>query len=188
VEAVRGPSPLVGTREGIAAPRVTDDQSVGQDFRQRAPRPRGDQLAVTRHATTAGQLGEQLEDRHPLDCAVPDDTRPRVIHRRTQPRLGDVPKPPVPADVAEFLTRPNYATISVVRPDGQPISYPTWYLFEDGPIVVNMDEAANGASISAETRVSTHYDGEPYGNRNRPRVTARVEIDRWHGWGRFRSR
>lgn len=65
-----------------------------------------------------------------------------------------MPKPPVPADVAEFLTRPNYATISVVRPDGQPISYPTWYLFEDGPIVVNMDEAANGASISAETRVS----------------------------------
>ena len=51
-----------------------------------------------------------------------------------------MPKPPVPADVAEFLIRPNYATISVVRPDGQPISYPTWYLFEDGQIVVNMDD------------------------------------------------
>ena len=51
-----------------------------------------------------------------------------------------MPKPPVPADVAEFLARPNYATISVVRPDGQPISYPTWYLFEDGQIVVNMDD------------------------------------------------
>ena len=50
-----------------------------------------------------------------------------------------MPKPPVPADIAEFLTRPNYATISVVRPDGQPVSYPTWYLFEDGQIVVNMD-------------------------------------------------
>ena len=53
--------------------------------------------------------------------------------------LGGMPKPPVPAEVAEFLERPNYATISVVRPDGQPVSYPTWYLFEDGQIVVNMD-------------------------------------------------
>jgi hypothetical protein len=23
--------------------------------------------------------------------------------------------------------------------------------------------------------------------RNRPRITARVDIDRWHGWGRFKA-
>ena len=50
-----------------------------------------------------------------------------------------MPKPPLPDDVATFLTRPNYATISVVRPDGQPVSVPTWYLFEQGQVVVNMD-------------------------------------------------
>ena len=50
-----------------------------------------------------------------------------------------MPKPPLPDEVAEFLSRPNYATISVVRPDGQPVSVPTWYLFEGGQVVVNMD-------------------------------------------------
>jgi PPOX class probable F420-dependent enzyme len=31
-------------------------------------------------------------------------------------------------------------------------------------------------------RISTHYTGQPYGNRERPRVSVHVEIDRWHGW------
>jgi PPOX class probable F420-dependent enzyme len=31
-------------------------------------------------------------------------------------------------------------------------------------------------------RLSRHYTGEPYGNRESPRVAAWVEIDRWHGW------
>jgi PPOX class probable F420-dependent enzyme len=34
-------------------------------------------------------------------------------------------------------------------------------------------------------RLATHYTGKPYANRERPRVSARVEIDRWHGWGRL---
>jgi PPOX class probable F420-dependent enzyme len=135
-----------------------------------------------------------------------------------------MPKPPVPDDVAEFLARPNYATISVVRPDGQPISYPTWYLFEGGQIVVNMDDGRKriehlrrdprvalsamdpknwvthvsivghvaewipDTDLTDIDRISTHYDGEPYGVRNRPRITARVDIDRWHGWGRFKTK
>jgi len=135
-----------------------------------------------------------------------------------------MPKLPVPDDVAEFLARPNYATISVVRPDGQPISYPTWYLFEDGQIVVNMDDGRKriehlrrdprvalsamdpqnwvthvsvvghvaewipDTDLTDIDRISTHYDGEPYGVRNRPRITARVDIDRWHGWGRFKTK
>jgi PPOX class probable F420-dependent enzyme len=32
-------------------------------------------------------------------------------------------------------------------------------------------------------RLSRHYTGNEYANRERPRVSARVEIDRWHGWG-----
>ena len=31
-------------------------------------------------------------------------------------------------------------------------------------------------------RLSTHYTGNPYGNRDRPRVSVRVAIERWHGW------
>ena len=32
-------------------------------------------------------------------------------------------------------------------------------------------------------RLSRHYGGQPYANRERPRVSAYVEVDRWHGWG-----
>ncbi|MCC2335401.1 TIGR03618 family F420-dependent PPOX class oxidoreductase [Cellulomonas wangsupingiae] len=32
-------------------------------------------------------------------------------------------------------------------------------------------------------RLSTHYGGKPYPVRDRPRVSVRVEVDRWHGWG-----
>ena len=134
-----------------------------------------------------------------------------------------MPKPPLPDDAAEFLARPNYATISVVRPDGQPISYPTWYVFEEGQIVVNLDDGRKRiehrrrdprVALSAMDphdwithvsvvghiaewvpdpdladidRISRHYTGEAYSARNRPRVTARIDIDRWHGWGRFKQ-
>ncbi len=31
-------------------------------------------------------------------------------------------------------------------------------------------------------RLSQHYTGQPYRNRERPRISAHLEIDRWHGW------
>jgi PPOX class probable F420-dependent enzyme len=37
-------------------------------------------------------------------------------------------------------------------------------------------------------RISEHYTGKPYSNRERPRVSAHVEIDRWHAWGALRTR
>jgi len=134
-----------------------------------------------------------------------------------------MPKPPLPDDVAEFLSRPNYATISVVRPDGQPVSVPTWYLFEDGQVVVNMDagrkrldylRADPRISLSAMDpdnwithvslqgrvaamvddldladidRIARHYTGQPYAVRDRARITAHIDVDRWHGWGRLRD-
>jgi len=129
----------------------------------------------------------------------------------------------LPAEVAEFLRRPNYATISCVRPDGQPVSVPTWYLFEDGKVVVNMDagrkrldwlRADPRVSLSAMDpenwithvslqgrvvelfddrdlgdidRIATHYTGQPYRVRDRARVTAIIDVDRWHGWGRLKD-
>ena len=32
-------------------------------------------------------------------------------------------------------------------------------------------------------RIARHYTGEPYANRERGRVNAWIEVDRWHGWG-----
>ena len=66
-----------------------------------------------------------------------------------------MPKPPLTDEVADFLRRPNYATISVVRPDGQPVSVPTWYLFEDGQVVVNMDAGRKRLDyLRADPRIS----------------------------------
>ena len=31
--------------------------------------------------------------------------------------------------------------------------------------------------------LSTHYRGRPYPNRESPRVSAWLEVERWHGWG-----
>jgi PPOX class probable F420-dependent enzyme len=36
-------------------------------------------------------------------------------------------------------------------------------------------------------RLCRHYMGDAYSNRERPRVSAYVEIDRWHGWGELRT-
>ncbi|MET1005629.1 MAG: TIGR03618 family F420-dependent PPOX class oxidoreductase [Propionibacteriaceae bacterium] len=36
-------------------------------------------------------------------------------------------------------------------------------------------------------RLSQHYTGHPYSDRERPRVSAQVEIDRWHAWGELRD-
>ena len=32
-------------------------------------------------------------------------------------------------------------------------------------------------------RLAKHYTGRPYRNRERARVSAWIEIERWHGWG-----
>ncbi len=32
-------------------------------------------------------------------------------------------------------------------------------------------------------RLSRHYTGKPYPNRESPRVTVHVQVERWHGWG-----
>ena len=36
-------------------------------------------------------------------------------------------------------------------------------------------------------RLSRHYTGNAYPDRERPRVTAHVEVDRWHAWGELRE-
>jgi PPOX class probable F420-dependent enzyme len=47
--------------------------------------------------------------------------------------------------------------------------------------VVEMSEDVGMAGID---RISKHYRGQPYRDRERGRVNAWIEIDRWHGWGK----
>jgi PPOX class probable F420-dependent enzyme len=46
--------------------------------------------------------------------------------------------------------------------------------------VVEMREDPGLADID---RLAVHYTGRPYRNRDRGRVSAWIEVDRWHGWG-----
>jgi PPOX class probable F420-dependent enzyme len=51
-----------------------------------------------------------------------------------------MPKPPLPEPALAMLRKANPAVIATLRPDGQPVSTATWYLWEDGRVLVNMDE------------------------------------------------
>ena len=51
-----------------------------------------------------------------------------------------MPKPPLPEAAIALLRKPNPAVITTLRQDGQPVSTATWYLWDDGRILVNMDE------------------------------------------------
>src|SRR6201986_4916496 len=52
-----------------------------------------------------------------------------------------MPKPPLPPALSEFLAQPNPSVIATLRPDGSPHTTPTWYLWEDSRVLVNMDES-----------------------------------------------
>ena len=131
-----------------------------------------------------------------------------------------MPKPPLPAELDELLTRPNPAVIATLKPDGAPLSVATWYLWEDGRALVNMDEgrtrlaylrndprvsltvfdgdqwyshvSLHGRVVSLTDddhktdidRLSRHYRGADYPDRERGRVSAWIEVERWHAWGR----
>ena len=132
-------------------------------------------------------------------------------------------KPPLPREAVELLAKPNPAVIATLRTDGQPVSVATWYLWEDGRVMVNMDEGRKrlehlrddprvsltvldeGAWYTHVTlighvaelrddedladidRLARHYTGHDYPARERRRVTAWIEVDRWHGWGSLKD-
>jgi PPOX class probable F420-dependent enzyme len=51
-----------------------------------------------------------------------------------------MPKPPLPSELEQFLTQPNPSVIATLQPDGSPHTAATWYLWEDGRVLVNMDQ------------------------------------------------
>jgi PPOX class probable F420-dependent enzyme len=135
-----------------------------------------------------------------------------------------MPTPPLSDAAVALLEKPYLAVIASVRPDGQPVTVPTWFLYENGRLLVNMDEGRRRLDylrqeprvslsvVDAEDwithvsiqgrvveflddpdlvdidRLSQRYLGRPYHNRERGRVSAWVEIDRWHGWGALAQR
>ncbi|MER7207503.1 PPOX class F420-dependent oxidoreductase [Streptosporangium sp. NPDC000239] len=132
-------------------------------------------------------------------------------------------KPPLPEEAVAVLRKANPAVIATLQPDGQPVSTATWYLWDEGRILVNMDEGRkrldhlrndprvtltvldegdwythisvigrvteirDDKDLTDIDRVSEHYTGGKYPRRDRGRVSALIEIDRWHGWGTLKD-
>ena len=46
---------------------------------------------------------------------------------------------PIPSEVEAFLREPNPAVVGTLRPDGSPHTVATWYDWEDGLLLLNMD-------------------------------------------------
>ena len=55
-------------------------------------------------------------------------------------------------EVDAFLRRPNPAVIATLRPDGSPHTVATWYDWEDGRALVNMEVTRLRLRFIAATR------------------------------------
>ena len=51
-----------------------------------------------------------------------------------------MPRVPVPPDLDELLAQPNPAVVGTVRPDGSPHTVATWYDWEGGRALLNMED------------------------------------------------
>lgn len=132
-------------------------------------------------------------------------------------------RPPLPEAAVTMLARANPAVITTLRSDGQPVSTATWYLFDSGRVLVNMDEGRkrlehmrgdprvtltvlddgnwfthisiigrvtelrDDDELTDIDRLAHHYLGQQYPKRDRGRVSAWIDIERWHGWGTLKD-
>ena len=51
-----------------------------------------------------------------------------------------MPRVPVPPEVDAFLAQVNPAVVGTVRPDGSPHTAATWYDWQDGRALLNMED------------------------------------------------
>jgi len=66
-----------------------------------------------------------------------------------------MPKPPVSDAVSDLLGRPHKAVMATADANGQPILVATWYLWEDGRVLLNMDKRRKRvARLAEDPRVS----------------------------------
>ena len=52
-----------------------------------------------------------------------------------------MPPVPLPPELDEFLRLPNPAVVATIRPDGSPHTVATWYDWDSGRALLNMDES-----------------------------------------------
>src|SRR5262245_54222282 len=129
-----------------------------------------------------------------------------------------MPEPPVTPAVDAFLRRPNPAVIATLGPDGSPHTVATWYDWEEGRVLVNMevtrlrlrfmrrDPRVSLTALGEETwyshvsllgrvvslredpdlvdidRLARRYTGREFRRRDAQRVSAWIEVERWHAW------
>ena len=76
-----------------------------------------------------------------------------------------MPRLPLPAELDELVGRANPAVVATVRPDGAPHTAATWYDWENGRLLLNMDESrARLRHMHENPRVSlTVFDGDDWG-------------------------
>jgi PPOX class probable F420-dependent enzyme len=48
---------------------------------------------------------------------------------------------PMPDEMDAFMAEPNPAVVATIRPDGLPHSVPTWYEWDGGLLLLNMDRS-----------------------------------------------
>ena len=74
----------------------------------------------------------------------------------------------------EYLRSDPRVSLTVLSEDD-------WYthVSMQGRVVQMVDDE----NLSGIDRLANHYTGRPNRNRERSRVSAWIEIDRWHGWG-----
>jgi PPOX class probable F420-dependent enzyme len=73
-----------------------------------------------------------------------------------------MPRLPLPSELEELVGRANPAVVATVRPDGGPHTAATWYDWESGRVLLNMDESrARLRHMHEDPRVSlTVFDGD----------------------------
>jgi PPOX class probable F420-dependent enzyme len=87
-------------------------------------------------------------------------------------------KPPLPAKIAEMLSKPNPAVMGTVNPRGAPVTVATWYLWDDGRLLVNMDGTrARLKHVEANPHVSLTVLADNWYTHVSLRGTATLEDD-----------
>ncbi|MFC8708841.1 PPOX class F420-dependent oxidoreductase [Streptomyces sp. NPDC057197] len=76
------------------------------------------------------------------------------------------------------LRRDPRVTLTVLNGDD-------WYTHVT--LIGRVAELSPDDGLADIDRIARHYTGEPYPDRVRPRVSAWIEVDRWHGWGALKD-
>ncbi|MEV6180985.1 PPOX class F420-dependent oxidoreductase [Streptomyces sp. NPDC052015] len=78
----------------------------------------------------------------------------------------------------KHLRRDPRVTLTVL--DGE-----DWYTHVT--LIGRVVETYEDEGLADIDRIATHYTGKPYPDRVRARVSAWIEVERWHGWGSLKD-